>query len=183
MILYPVLVYFGLSYFDASAIALMLLLLAAARLVLVGRDRRLSPAFPALLLSLMAILFIGALVLISGSADHLRLYPVCVNGLMLILFGASLLKPPSIVERMARIWDPDLPDSAVRYTRRVTEVWCAFFVLNGSAALLTAVAADMELWAFYNGVVSYVLMGFLFAGEYLVRRRVLRRKALATGAP
>lgn len=182
-ILYPALVYFGLSHFDASAIGLMLLLLAAARLILVGQDKRLSPTFPALLLSLVAILFVGVLVLISGSPSHLRLYPVCVNGLMLVLFGASLLKPPSIVERMARIWDPDLPVAAIGYTRRVTEVWCVFFVLNGSAALVTAVAADIETWAFYNGVVSYILMGILFAGEYLIRRRVLRRRVQATRVP
>jgi uncharacterized membrane protein len=49
------------------------------------------------------------------------------------------------------------------------------FVLNGSLALYTAVAADIEVWALYNGVIAYVLMGLLFAGEYLVRRRVRRR--------
>ncbi len=58
-----------------------------------------------------------------------------------------------------------------RYTRRVTQVWCGFFVLNGGLALCTALWASDAGWALYNGLVAYVLMGLLFAGEWLVRRR------------
>lgn len=175
IVLYPTLVYFGLVYVDARVIGIVLLLLGAARLVLLRRDIRFSPAFPVLLLSTVAVLLIGSMALLSGTSSPLRLYPVCVNGLMLMLFGASLLRPPSMVERMARLWDPNLPDSAIGYTRRVTQLWCVFFALNGSVALVTAVAADLDVWALYNGVVSYVFMGLLFAGEYLVRRRVMKR--------
>jgi len=32
-----------------------------------------------------------------------------------------------------------------------------------------------EIWALYNGLISYGLMGLLFAGEWLVRRRVRAR--------
>jgi len=60
----------------------------------------------------------------------------------------------------------------VAYTRRVTQVWCGFFVLNGSVALVTALWASDATWALYNGLISYCLMGCLFAGEWLVRRKV-----------
>ena len=58
------------------------------------------------------------------------------------------------------------------YTRRVTQVWCGFFVFNGSLALLTALYASDGVWMLYNGLLAYVLMGILFAGEWLVRQRV-----------
>jgi uncharacterized membrane protein len=87
-----------------------------------------------------------------------------------------------MIERIARIREPNLPDAAVRYTRIVTEVWCLFFVLN-AVALYTALAADIEVWALYNGVIAYVLMGLLFAGEYLVRRRVQRGHPSAVDLP
>ena len=59
-------------------------------------------------------------------------------------------------------------------TRTVTKVWCGFFVANGLAALGTALWASPKVWSLYNGVVAYLLMGVLFAGEYLVRLRFKR---------
>lgn len=105
----------------------------------------------------------------------LLFYPVVVNGVMLAVFGGSLWSAMPIVERLARLQDPDLPTAAVRYTRRVTHVWCAFFVFNGSVALFTAQHGDMTLWTAWNGMIAYLLMGTLMAGEWLVRRKVIKR--------
>jgi uncharacterized membrane protein len=54
-------------------------------------------------------------------------------------------------------------------------VWCGFFVFNGSMALSTVLFGDLAIWAFYNGFVSYALMALLFAGEYLLRHRILAK--------
>lgn len=105
----------------------------------------------------------------------LKLYPVLVSGVMLGVFGYSLMSPPSLVERIARMKEPNLPDAAIPYTRRVTQVWCVFFVFNGLVALATALWASPAIWSLYNGMISYVLMGMLFGGEYLVRMRFRRR--------
>jgi len=104
----------------------------------------------------------------------LKLYPVLINCALLVAFGYSLVSPPSIVERLARVTDPILPPEAVIYCRRVTQVWCAFFVFNGSVALGTALWASEAVWSLYTSVISYLLMGALFGGEYLVRRRFKR---------
>ena len=105
----------------------------------------------------------------------LKLYPVLVNGVMLGIFSYSLVSPPSVIERIARMKEPDLPPQAVQYTRRVTQVWCAFFLINGSIALATTLWASPAVWSLYNGVIAYVLMGLLFGGEYMVRLRFKRR--------
>ena len=47
-----------------------------------------------------------------------------------------------------------------------------FFILNGSIAAWSALFASREVWAIYNGGVAYLLMGALFAGEWLFRRHV-----------
>ena len=94
---------------------------------------------------------------------------------MLAAFGGSLWSAMPIIERLARLREPDLPETAVRYTRRVTQIWCAFFIFNGSIALLTALHGDMSIWTAWNGMLSYLLMGMLMAGEWLVRRRVMKR--------
>ncbi len=174
---YPALVYFGLLYFEARFVALILVLAVAARLVFAKRRAGATKLAPQLLVSLGAAATIGFLALISNSKEFLKYYPVVMSVLMFVLFFASVLRPPTIIERIARMRTPELPPAAVRYTRTVTLVWCGFFVLNGSVSLYTCLAATMEIWALYNGLISYILMGVLFAGEFLIRGRVTRRHA------
>ncbi len=99
----------------------------------------------------------------------LRLYPVAVNGLFLLAFSLSLLHPPSVIERIARLREPDLPPFAIRYTRVVTAIWSVFFLLNGALALWTALACSRQTWAWYNGFIAYCLIALLFALEWAVR--------------
>jgi uncharacterized membrane protein len=141
-----------------------------------GRAARVVSAFggPQLLASCGAIV----LALVSmwrGSAEALLYYPVLMNAAMLLLFGSSLVFPPTIVERIARFRHPHLPEQATPYLRRVTVAWCIFFVGNGAVALYTATFASFDTWALYNGLIAYVLIGAMFAGELLTRRRAMQR--------
>ena len=70
-------------------------------------------------------------------------YPAIVNGVLLVVFGGSVLYPPTVVERIARLREGALPAEAVRYTRRVTIAWVVFFVSNGGIALYTACFAAL----------------------------------------
>ncbi|MEL2256273.1 hypothetical protein AAER79_32680, partial [Klebsiella pneumoniae] len=59
----------------------------------------------------------------------------------------------------------------------VTQVWCGFFIINGAIALFTVLHADISLWTLWNGMIAYLLMGTLMAGEWLVRQRVKKNDA------
>ena len=107
----------------------------------------------------------------------LRLYPALVNCGMLLIFSFSLTYPPSMIERFARLHEPFLTASGVGYTRKVTQIWCLFFVFNGSVAAFTALYTSREVWSLYNGFVAYILMGILFAGEWLIRQRFINDNA------
>lgn len=167
---YPLLVYASLKWFEPRWLALLLLAIALARL---GGGRRDPLAWAIVAAALLLALVAGWL----NAMLPIKLYPVLVNALMLLLFGLSLWHPPSMIERIARLQEPDLPAHAIAYTRRVTQVWCGFFVVNGGIALWTALVASDATWALYNGLVAYLLMGALFAGEWLVRQRVRARHA------
>jgi len=119
-----------------------------------------------------ALLGVGTLVLRSSAS--LLYYPVLVNAVFLLAFAGSLFQSQTFIERLARRFDPELPPQGVRYTRKVTLAWCAFFVVNGGIAWWTT-AQPMSVWALYNGLISYVAMGVMFGGEWLIRRRVIRR--------
>lgn len=167
---YPLLVYFGLTVLEPRWLGLALLALLLLRH---WRDgvrllRGLAFAEGFLLLAMVAF---SITIVAANSELLLRLYPAGVSLGLLALFAHSLVRPPSMVERFARLAEPDLPPEGVRYTRRVTQVWCVFMAFNGTIAFLTAFASR-ETWVLWNGLISYLLMGGLFAGEWLIRRRV-----------
>ncbi|GGP21754.1 hypothetical protein [Silvimonas iriomotensis] len=116
----------------------------------------------------------GVLALLLRSDLPVRLYPVLVNLAMLIVFALSLKAPQTMIERIARLTEPDLPESGVRYTRRVTVAWCVFFAANGLIALATALYGDARVWSIYNGLIAYGLIGLMLGGEWLIRQRVRR---------
>jgi uncharacterized membrane protein len=116
----------------------------------------------------LAALVLAALAIWYNALLPLKLYPAMVSAAFLGVFAY-------VIERMARGRGPELPPFVVAYTRRVTQVWCAFFLLNGSIALGTALWAPAAIWSLYTGIISYVLMGLLFAAEYLVRIQVKKR--------
>ncbi len=164
---YPLLVYACLGRFEPRWLALLLCLLAALRAA-ATRER----------IWLWAALGTGALALwalLGNAALPLKLYPVLVNMVLLLVFGLSLRFGTPVVERLARLRDPDLPEHAVAYTRRVTQAWCVFFFCNGILALATSLWASDAGWALYNGAIAYGLIGSMFAAEWLVRQRVMTR--------
>jgi uncharacterized membrane protein len=171
--LYPLLIFAGLQFFDPRSVGLLVLVGLAVRYRL--HAARLLTGFSMVQFVALSIPpLLGLAVLATNSETLLRLYPASISASMLILFGVTLLHPPTMVERFARMQERELTAASVRYTRRVTEAWCAFFVINGTIAVYTAAFASREAWALYNGLIAYLVMGTLFAGERLVRRRVLR---------
>jgi uncharacterized membrane protein len=170
VVAYPIIVYFGVQYFDTRLIALTLIFLALGRLLLVK-----GLGLPHSNLIAAALLLVGISTVAANSPVLLQYYPVCLSALLFAVFLTSLFRPPSIVEQIARLKAPNLPEAGVSYTRKVTMIWCGFFAFNGSMALYTILNTNIDLWAIYNGLISYILMGLLFALEYLVRRRLYRK--------
>lgn len=101
-----------------------------------------------------------------------RLYPAVVVAVALAAFAISLFRTP-LVERFARGMGEVLDARGVAYCRKVTVAWVVFLSAHLAVTVVT-VFARREVWAFYNGCLAYLLMGAMFAGEWLVRRRVRR---------
>jgi uncharacterized membrane protein len=137
----------------------------------------LSFLYPFLLLALIRAL--GG----AGNASWavpFKFYPVLVNAGFLLVFGLSLRTGRSQVFRLATLQDKSIIGSPHEgevkiYCQKVTMIWCLFFILNGSVACWTALFAPDWVWTLYNGVLSYVLMGLLFGGEFWVRKRAQRQ--------
>jgi uncharacterized membrane protein len=165
-VLYPFLVYFSQGHIQPRYLAFFL----AAFFLLRGARFRQGGYYWAALTSACVLFMLAAT--LADDADWLLAYPVFVSLVFLAVFAHSLACPPTVVERLARLQEPDLPPQGVAYTRKVTWVWCGFFIANALVSLATVWHGDPWLWSLYNGCVAYVLMGLLMAGEILVRRKI-----------
>ncbi len=173
--LYPVLVYFGLQHFDIRIVAGLILAILTVRFWFSKSGGKGKQGIPQFRFILIGGIFLILGTLVTDSEYGIKLYPALVSFGMLVIFASSLFWPPPIIEKFARLMDKNFPEEAVPYTRKVTIAWCMFFVLNGSAAVATTFYASQEVWTAYNGLISYILIGVMFAGEYLIRRIVMRK--------
>jgi len=120
-------------------------------------------------LAISAVAFV-ALAAVDGALAA-KVYPVLISLAFASAFGWSLLNPPSLVERFARIRNPELPPRGQVYCRKVTLVWFLWLVLNAVISAALALWGAVGVWALWTGVLSYVVMGLLFVGEIGLRRR------------
>ncbi|MCB5183735.1 hypothetical protein LG201_00765 [Methylobacillus gramineus] len=175
-LVYPVIIFFGLQWLAPRYLAALL------GLTLLLRWRKLLPSmlqrFSYLQKGIAATLLIWVLATaLFNNELLLRTYPAILSLGMLLIFGLSLKYPPSTIEIFARMQTSALPPAAIAYTRKVTMVWCLFFLINGTIALYTALYASRANWALYNGFIAYLIMGVLFIGEWLIRQRAMTREA------
>lgn len=164
-IAYPFLIYWGLQHYQAARLLPLLLILLVLRWVAGSRASE----------RILLVAIVVTLAIIAFAWDHqlgLKFYPVMVNLGFLILFAGSLMSPPCFVERLARIRQPNLSPAAVAYTLKVTWMWSIFFLVNGCIAAITALWTSNEMWALYNGLIAYLMVGILFSGEWIVRHRL-----------
>lgn len=169
---YPAFVWLGLAAGSPRQVALVLLALLVP--VTFWMMRSAGGGSAAFVLVLAPLLTVAA---IAGSAVFdeaawLFAEPVVISLVMLLVFGVTLRRGAMpMIERFARLQEPDLSVDKQRWCRLWTWIWCSFFVVNATTAGVLAAAAPMAWWVCYTTTLSYVLMGLLFGGEWLLRRR------------
>jgi uncharacterized membrane protein len=190
IVLYPLLVFGALVIFKLSIRYLsVLVILLAAAYILINR-RRYHGRHPIFIFITPAILFcIGLVCLIIDSDKNVhidpklvfKVYPALADLVYLTIMGTSLFIPPPLVSYFVTMFDKSLkdrldPSYLERYCRKATIIWCIFFFIDAIIAMITVIWASELVWGIYNGGVTYVLMGMIFAGEYVVIKVQERRK-------
>ncbi|AQP35825.1 septation protein IspZ [Vibrio anguillarum] len=170
LLTYPLAVYFGINQFGLQAIGGFLAAIFALR-ILSGWQAKLQELKQLAWISGFVGITLVTLGMLFQQHGWLLFYPVVVNVCLLALFALSLTQPQTVIERLARLQEPELPQSGIEYTRTVTKVWCLYFIMNGTIALYTCFQS-IEIWTLYNGLISYLLAGSLFVTEWLVRQRI-----------
>ena len=165
---YPLIVYLAYTRLEARALAFLLLGLYAVAAALRIRDAKAEIGRLVRQHSGLAVLL--GIAIATGNATVVLFSPAIVSLYLLWTFSASLRGGVPMVERLARIVEDDLPDFTLPYCRKVTIVWCAFLASNALCAGALALVAPLEWWALYTGLIAYLLVGALLAGEFIVRK-------------
>lgn len=170
---YPFAVYFFNSRGLAALALGFLCVLLGMKTVIARKEKRKQTAALFFLSLLLLVLH-----LIFGGDVFVKAYPIAVNALLLFVFGTTLFwGEKSIIERIASLTVPpkDRTRAFKKYCRNVTAAWCVFFIFNGMVSAYTASACSDECWMIYNGAISYVLIGLMFACEYACRLLAQKR--------
>ena len=119
----------------------------------------------------------AALLLVDTIEQGPPLYylpPILINLLLAGLFGSTLRRGRTpLVTQYSILHRGRLEPGVVGYTRRVTQVWTAFFLLLAGESLLLSIFATVETWSLFANVLNYVFVAALLVGEYLWRLRRL----------
>lgn len=169
VVLYPVGIWLGLTYFSARSVGLWVLALLVPMALYRFRKAKREDALAVLRVPAV----VGAVVGVGTLLDDQRfvlLTPVVINVGLLLTFAVSLRGVP-MAERFARLQlGDDMSEGQIRHCRQATWAWVLFFAANASVAGALVLYGDVQAWAAYNGGVAYALMGLMFAGELLVRK-------------
>ncbi|CAH0529179.1 hypothetical protein [Vibrio hippocampi] len=170
---YPFVIYLGIEQYGLNIIGGVLIGALLLRLIFARQSKVAQLKYFAGVSAIIGVSLV-ALDLLLKQYRLMLFYPVVVNACMLMVFAASLWQKQSIIERLARLQQPDLAPSGVRYTRKVTQVWCLFFIVNGAIAFYSCFQS-LEVWTLYNGLIGYLGAGTLFVVEWLIRQVVQKK--------
>jgi uncharacterized membrane protein len=170
IITYIVLMYLSASGPDAAARTVVLTVLAwqgFAVAILWGSGKRalaLLVAAPAILL----FVFFDQL----KHFEWLCLVPnILVNGSLFLFFSRTLFGPrTALITQLALRVHGTLPPPIRAYTRALTYVWSAFFLLSVAASLVLYFFVSFAAWSLFTNVYALPIMLALFVLEYLYRR-------------
>lgn len=169
-LLYPFFIYWGIQHFEPKHLGLAIACIYLFRTFMVSKKPLAKWG------SVASLIFFCVVIWWFNNEYLLKVLPALISIGALIVFTHSYIEPPTIPARIALKIEGELCEARVSYTNKITLIWIAFFIFNASASLCTVFWGSTKVWALYNGLISYLLIGCLFAGEYLYRTFVFERR-------
>ena len=133
-----------------------------------------------LALSVLAALALTVLVYLEDLRNNIHwLYFAQHAGTMVLLaitFGSTLGQGDAnaLCSRVTRLMLPGPPDAAyMRYTWKVTVAWTVYFVTSAALSVGLFFFGPLSVWSYFANLLTPVVIGLMFAIEYVVRVRVL----------
>jgi len=188
-IMYPLLVFCALVVFKLPIkyLSIGIIIFAIAYSVVNRRHYR-GKRTAALFISPLILCAIGAVSLCLDDEIVIKLYPALADLAYLTIMITSFIFPPTLAYYFINIFDKSMKKVIPKqrfdlYCFRASIVWCVYFVLDGIVSILTVtIPAGREdsnlIWGAYNAGITYIIMGLIFAGEFIILKIKLRKYSL-----
>jgi uncharacterized membrane protein len=96
---------------------------------------------------------------------------ILVNGSLFLFFARTLRgTKTALITNLALRVHGSIPDPIRAYTRALTYMWSAFFLISIVASLTLYFFVSFEAWSLFTNVYALPIMLSVFALEYLYRR-------------
>ena len=168
----PWVLYWTLSQHRVDLAAITLIVWVILRTVPVVLTAKREHRAAALQLPAIALVFVS-LGWVFNNGTWLLVLPAATQAAFGLAFLRSLRTMP-LIEHFARLMKPELSPAEQAHCRRWTWVWGGYLLVLAAIGLGLARWATLATWTAYVGVVSYVLVGMLFAVEYVIRKTRFR---------
>ncbi|TMQ06419.1 MAG: hypothetical protein E6J90_46425 [Deltaproteobacteria bacterium] len=164
----PWVLYWTLSQHEVGVAAMTLIGWVIVRSIPVLLSARREQRRAALQLPAIALGF-AFLGWVSDNGTWFLILPSATQATFGTAFLRSLSTTP-LIEHFARMMKPELSVAEQAHCRSWTRIWGVYLLVLAATGLVLARWASLAVWTVYVGVVSYVLVGVLFAIEYFVRK-------------
>jgi uncharacterized membrane protein len=164
----PWVLYWTLSQHRVDVAAAALIGWVIVRTIPILLSARREQQRAALQLPAIALAF-AVLGWVSHNGTWLLVLPSATQGAFGLAFLRSLSGVP-LIEHFARMTTAELSPDQIAHCRSWTKIWGGYLLALAALGLGLARWAPLAVWTVYVGVVSYVLVGALFAVEYVIRK-------------
>lgn len=167
-IAYPIAAHVSAFYRYPFALWVVLLLFVT-QAVQAGLQRRYRAVVICLLISVLLLWLLQR----QALEPILLMTPLLIIGGLLLVFAGTLVGDSTpLITRFAEQTEPGPLTPAIRrYTRRVTQIWVALFIVLMLESILLALFAPVWVWSLFTNVLNYVFVFLLLFIELHLRRR------------
>jgi uncharacterized membrane protein len=152
------------DWFDPAWSMLVLMIIDACVVALIVRSRT------ALLVGMLLAALLGTAVW-SHQQVLTALPSIALNLMLAGVFGATLRQGDTpLIVRIAELDDGALAPQFARYLRALTQAWAIFFATMAGLSLVLMLYAPFEWWSLFINVLTWPLLGIMFAAEWILRR-------------
>jgi uncharacterized membrane protein len=103
----------------------------------------------------------------------LYLPPILLPLLLMYIFGRTLVNGREpLITAIGEAARGPLSPSMRHYTRRLTQLWCLVFITMATWSAILPTLEQPELWSWFTNIINYGLVGVLFVGEFILRKKV-----------
>jgi uncharacterized membrane protein len=168
----PWVLYWTLTHHSVDVAAIVLVGWVIVRVIPIMLSARREQRMAALQLPAIGLVF-ALLGSIFDNGTWLMILPSATQAAFALAFLRSLTGTP-LIEHFARMMKHELGVRQQAHCRRWTVIWGVYLMILAALGLVLARWAPLRVWTIYVGVLNYVLIGLLFAVEYVIRKLTFR---------